>query len=170
MRAFIKFEPALYEKLLGHLLPPHDHREQAAFVFLKVQQSGGQLIFEPVETMCLSPQQFEQQEGDYLELSDETRAMLIKRAHDLGASILEMHSHPGPWPAGFSRADQIGLQETVPHMWWRLKSRPYLAIVVAKSGFDALLWLDGPKVPRHLDGLMVGTELLQPTNLSFGGW
>ena len=107
---------------------------------------------------------------DYLELADKTRAALIKRAHDLDTSLAELHSHPGPWPAGFSYADRLGLQETVPHMWWRLKKRPYLAIVVAKSGFDALLWLDNPKVPRPLDGIVEGSRVLKPTNFSLGGW
>ena len=55
----------------------------------------------------------------------------------MGASLVEMHSHIGPWPAGFSYADRLGLQETVPHMWWRLKKRPYLALVVTNCSFDA---------------------------------
>lgn len=170
MKAFIQLDKQLHQALMAHLLPEYDHREQAAFVFLKAQQSGDQLTFSPAEVLYMQPQQFQHQHGDYLELGDDTRAMIIKRAHDLGASILEMHSHPGPWPAGFSRADQIGLKETVPHMWWRLKNRPYLAIVVAKSGYDALLWLDNPKIPRPLDGIQVGHEVLKPTNLSFQGW
>lgn len=103
-------------------------------------------------------------------MADRTRAALIKRAHDLDASLVELHSHPGPWPAAFSYADRMGLRETVPHMWWRLKKRPYLAFVVASSSFDALVWLDGPKMPRRLDGLVVGERFLRPTNFSLRGW
>ena len=106
----------------------------------------------------------------YLELADEARAGLIKRAHDLGASLIEMHSHPGPWPAAFSLTDRVGLRETVPHMWWRLKGKPYVALVVAHSGFDALVWLDDRRVPRPLDGLLVGDEQFSPTNNSLEGW
>ena len=99
-------------------------------------------------------------------MADGTRAALIKRAHDLEASLVEMHSHPAPWPAAFSYADRMGLSETVPHMWWRLNRRPYLAIVVSPSGFDALLWLDNATLPRALDTLKAGDRMLQPTNNS----
>ena len=123
-----------------------------------------------IEATKLAASDFAVQEGEYLEMADATRARLIKRAHDLGASLVEMHSHPGPWPAAFSPSDRMGLKETVPHMWWRLKGRPYLAIVVAPSDFDALLWLDNPHVPRPLDGVLAGKRLLRPTNKSLKGW
>ena len=118
----------------------------------------------------LSPTDFATQESDYLEMADGTRAALIKRAHDHEASLVEMHSHPAPWPAAFSYADRMGLSETVPHMWWRLNRRPYLAIVVSPSGFDALLWLDNATLPRALDTLKAGDRMLQPTNNSLEGW
>ena len=83
---------------------------------------------------------------DYFELTDEARIGLIKRAHVLQASLAEFHSHLSPWPAAFSLSDRMGLKETVPHMRWRLKRRPYLAVVVAPSGFDALVWSRDPKI------------------------
>ena len=58
------------------------------------------------------------------------------------------------------------LKETVPYIWWRLKKRPYLAIVVTATGFDALVWLDNPNIPLQLDGIIVGKSLLSPTNNS----
>ena len=126
--------------------------------------------FTVVETRKLGREDFAVQEGHYIELADAARAALIKRAHDLGASLIEIHSHLGPWPAGFSPSDRSGLRETVSHMWWRLKSRPYLALVVTETGFDALVWLDNPTQPRTLDALLVGTMTLRPTNLSLEGW
>ena len=111
----------------------------------------------------------EYQEGDYIEMGDETRARLIKRAHDTSTCLIEMHSHLGDWPAGFSYADRLGLKETVTHMWWRLKKRPYLALVVTNSSFDALVWLDNAHKPHRLDVLLAGTEMRTPTNFSLGG-
>ena len=64
--------------------------------------------FEVIDAAKLGPDEFESQLGDYLELADETRARLIKRAHDLQASLVEMHSHPAPFPAAFSPADRPG--------------------------------------------------------------
>ena len=48
----------------------------------------------------------------------------------------------------------MGLLETVPHMFWRLDNRPYVAIVVARSGFDALVWTRDAQKPVPLSGLI----------------
>lgn len=170
MKTLLKMPAGLFDDLTAHLLPRGSLREEAAFLFVIADRADDRIVFNVLETTKLAPADFESQHGDYLELADETRAGLIKRAHDLGASLVEMHSHPGPFPAAFSRADRIGLTETVPHMWWRLRKRPYLALVVAPSGFDALIWLDSAKVPRQLDGVLDGDRLLRPTNNSLGGW
>jgi hypothetical protein len=170
MNSVLKLPPGLFEELLEHLLPARGRHEQAAFLFVTMNRLADHVSFDVLETTKLHAVDYETQATDYLELKDETRAQLIKRAHDLGASLVEMHSHPGPWPAAFSLADRMGLNETVPHMWWRLPKRPYLAIVVARTGFDALLWLDNPKMPRPLGCLLAGDRLLRPTNYSLGDW
>jgi proteasome lid subunit RPN8/RPN11 len=170
MKVFLKMESGVLDALMAHLLPPESRQEQAAFLFARAARSDHAISLETAEMQRLGPSDFVVQEDDYLEMTDATRAALIKRAHDLDASLVELHSHPGPWPAGFSDADRAGLKETVPHMWWRLKKRPYLAIVVAPSGFDALVWLDDPKMPRPLDAILAGSRLLRPTNRSLGGW
>ena len=64
------------------------------------------------------------------------------------------------------RSDLLGLSETVPHMWWRLDKRPYAAIVVAPSGFDAMVWLDSPVSPQELDFFAAGSQILRPTNIT----
>ena len=99
-------------------------------------------------------------------LSDWVRADVIKRAHDLDASIAEFHSHLGPWPAEFSLTDQIGFQDFVPHVMWRLKGRPYLAVVVTPRDIDALVWMSDPKSPQHLDGIRAGDTIVRTTQLS----
>lgn len=170
MKTLLKIRDADYGDVLAHLLPDSNKQEQAAFLFARADRGPVEMTLDVIETEKLGAGDFVAQKSDYLELTDETRARLIKRAHDLEASLVELHSHTGPWLAGFSLSDRIGLAETVPHMWWRLRKRPYLAIVVAKSGFDALLWLDNPKMPRALDGILAGSRIFKPTNLSLGGW
>jgi len=170
MKAILNLGHGLYEELMAHLLLPKCRQEQGAFLFAHTARSDGEIVFEVIEAAKLGPADFAVQEGDYLEMADETRGGLIKRAHDLDASLVEMHSHLGLWPPAFSPSDRMGLAETVPHMWWQLKKRPYLAIVVAGTGFDALLWLDDPKSPRALDGVRAGGRLLRPTNNSLRGW
>lgn len=170
MKVILKLSACDYDDLAAHLLPPGGKQEQAAFLFAACERSARQTRFLVSETRKLHPGDFAAQEGDYLELNDEARAELIKRAHVLGATLVEIHSHLGPWPAAFSDADRAGLRETVPHMWWRLKKKPYLALVMTASGFDALVWIDNARTPTALDGLLTGDRLLKPTNYSLGGW
>jgi proteasome lid subunit RPN8/RPN11 len=170
MKILLRMPEDVFGDLMRHLLPAGSRREEAAFVFASTTRGEETISFDVLAAEKLGHEDFDSQMDDYLELGDAARARLIKRAHDLGASLIEMHSHPGPWPAAFSFADRMGLTETVPHMWWRLPKRPYVAIVVAKSGFDALVWLDNPKIPQALDGLLAGNRLLRPTNNSLKGW
>ena len=170
MKAYLTIEGALYQSLIAHLLTPDSHHEQAAFLFAHSERNDPEVTFAVAGIRLLWPKDFASQENDYLEMADATRANLIKQAHDMTASLIEIHSHLGPWPAAFSLADRRGLKETVPHMWWRLNQRPYLALVVAESGFDALVWMDNPSVPQALDALVVNEQKLVPTNSSLWGW
>lgn len=170
MKSYLHLSNELYDELRVHLLPPGVRLEQAAFLFAKSTQDGATIGFNVIEVRKLWARDFDSQEAAHLELSDETRKWLIKRAHDLGCSLIEMHSHPTPWPAEFSEYDRQGLLETVPHMWWRLANRPYVAIVVAPSGIDALVWLSGPGKPMALGALIAGTQIIKPTNRSLPKW
>ena len=147
MRIVLRLPRGLYEELCHHLLPARVPLEQAAFLFAKWASERGVVWLDVVETARLSADDLAAQHSDYLELSDTCRIGLIKRAHQLGASLVEMHSHIGRWPAAFSEADRAGLLETVPHMRWRLPQRPYVAVVVAATGFDALAWVDDARIP-----------------------
>lgn len=164
MNTRLHFPAGLLDDLMGHLLRPLSIREEAAFLFARPAAEAGS--FDVVEAVKLEGRDFVHRLSDYLELADETRARLIKRAHDLDASLVEMHSHLGPFPAAFSHADMIGLEDTVPYIWWRLKGRPYFAIVVASGGFDALAWLKGPDQPQALQSIVADGRLLHPTNNS----
>lgn len=166
----LKLNAYLHSCLWSHLLPTSTMREQAAFLFCITETSGDGVVFRAVDQTFLYESDFAVQHADYLELNDATRIGLIKRAHAMGTSLAELHSHPGPWPAAFSRSDRIGLKETVPHMCWRLKKRPYLAIVVAPSGFDALVWSCDAKTPKPLAGIDIDGAFMTPTNASLEGW
>lgn len=123
-------------------------------------------VFEYIDWHPIPPDGFLVQSRYYFELTDDARASVIKRAHDLEACLVEFHSHTGLWPATFSASDLIGLQEFVPHVWWRLEGKPYLAIVVTQTGFDGLAWITNPQSPQYLDGIVVEGSVLIPTQLS----
>ena len=157
----------VYEEIRAHLLPGNLAPETAGFIFVVPErQEGGTQVFEYVEWYPVPPDGFVERSPYHLELTDETRAEVIKRAHDLGASVVELHSHTGPYPAAFSPDDQRGLREFVPHIWWRLRKRPYFAMVVTEEDFDGLAWMVDPKEPQHLGGIVVDGEVLEPTRLS----
>ena len=150
----------------AHLLEDEPEAESVGFLFTKHRREGEAHVFETLEWYPVPPEGFLSRNSYHFVLTDQVRAEVIKRAHDLGASVVEFHCHRGPWPARFSLSDQSGFQEFVPHVWWRLRGRPYLAVVVAESDFDSLVWVTGPDTPQHLTGIVVDGTTLEPTRLS----
>lgn len=157
---------AIHAALWRHLLRHESEVEQAAFVFGRYHVKEAKGIFQYVEWLAVPPEGFIVQSEFHFELTDETRASVIKRAHDLGASLIEFHSHAGRWPARFSPSDRIGFREFVHHVMWRLKGRPYAAVVVSRSGHDGLVWLAQADEPRRLGGLLVDGRVLPSTGLT----
>ena len=165
-QVLLDIEPDMYGVVWQHLLSQDQMTESAGFMFVKPVLHGNTQVFEPIEWFPVPPEGFLELTDRHFALTDETRAWIIKRAHDLGASIAEFHSHNGPWPAAFSLTDQMGFQEFVPHVWWRLKGKPYLAVVVAPTGFDGLVWITDSASPRYLDSIVSGNTVHRPTQLS----
>jgi hypothetical protein len=114
--------------------------EHLAFMFTDPEQAGSPLRVR--EIYHVPREGFDFQSDLHISLTDETRALVIKRASDIGGCLVEAHSHKHG-PAGFSRSDLLGFTEWVPHVRWRLRQRPYVALVIAGEHFDALVW-DGP--------------------------
>jgi len=165
-QVFLSVEQEMHAALRAHLLPEDSLLEEVAFLYAHPVAKDGALLFQPAEWQPIAPDGFVYRSELGLELTDETRATVIKRSHDLGTSLVEFHSHTGPWPAQFSPSDWYGFSEFVPHVWWRLKGRPYISVVMTRSGFDALAWTLDPTAPQRLDGIYVGGQLVEPTRLS----
>lgn len=161
--------PEMYQRVRGHVLPQDDEREQVAFLFAKPSPSGTER-FDIIDDALIPSSGFGYQSEFHLELAGGTQGAMIKRAHELGASLVEVHSHRLDAPATFSPSDRAGLNEFVPHVWWRLRGRPYFAIVMGPSSFDALGWTFNPEAPETLSRLEVGSQLLRPTGLSENRW
>jgi hypothetical protein len=128
------------------------------------------MLIETLDIQFVSSCDLEKQCADYLELTDEFRAKVIKKASDANTCLVEAHSHIGQGIAAFSHTDIMGLRETVPHMQWRLPSRPYVALVFAGETFDALAWQANAKIPVPLSRLRVGRRSIRPTNISIKRW
>lgn len=169
MKHILRLDSPLKWALWRHLLPADSNIEQAAFLFTAHTAVGDGLVFDVVAHDLLARSDFAAQYSDYLELADEARMRIIKRAHGLNASVVEVHSHPTSWPAEFSLSDRAGLRDTVPHVRWRLKERPYLAVVVARQSYDALVWAVEGDEPEDLV-VEVDGECLPPTGRSVRSW
>jgi hypothetical protein len=156
----------IYRSIWSHLLPTRFRNEEAGFMYVRPASAKIVYEFEFVDWHPVPPGGFLTRSLYGFELTDESRARVIKHAHDLGASLVEMHSHAGSWPAAFSVSDLIGFAEFLPHVWWRLQGKPYFAVVVTRKSFDGLAWLTGPDSPRRLDRIAVDKTSLVPTKLS----
>ena len=167
MRAVLHLASDDYHRIWQHLFDDGSSMEASGFLFVRHQPEVEQHTFVYLEWYPVPPDGYAVRNDFHFELTDEVRAQVIKRAHDLGASIVEVHSHGGSWPAVFSPSDQWGFREFVPHVWWRLRGRPYLAVVATRRDFDGLVWITGPEDPQRLDGIVVDEHMLMPTGLSF---
>jgi hypothetical protein len=168
--ARISLPSKLLQSLRGHLLRRDGTCEEAAFVFAQANIDGERLVFEYVDWLPILPAGFESRSAYYLELGDETRAAIIKRAHDLGTSVIEFHSHPRQRRACFSWSDLHGFDEFVPHIMWRLKGRPYAAVVFAPGSVDGLAWVRPNNGAIPVRGLTTESETVTATGLTIANW
>jgi proteasome lid subunit RPN8/RPN11 len=161
---FLDLRAGLKEELWAQLL--QNHTEQVAIVFAVVEPKDDAIVFSTKDAYLATAADFEIQSEFHVELADEARARIIKRAWDTGTSPVEFHSHPGDcWGAKFSPSDISGFSEYVPHCRWRLRGRPYLAVVVSPAGMDALAWTGTDGKPVGLDAIRpAGSTAIIPTN------
>jgi hypothetical protein len=138
--------------------------EQVGFFLAAYEPT--QRVFEVHDWRLIGRSGFDYQSPYHVTLTDETKVEVIRWAWDSGASIIEAHSHDGVYPAEFSSSDQLGLREWVPHLFWRLRARPYAAIVTADDQFDAIAWIEAADQPEQVDwielddGLKMGATAL----------
>ena len=153
--------------LWDDLLQQDPDLETAGFLYASSRAEGASVVFEARHWYLVPDDGYARRTDRYLELKDEIRGDVIQRAHTTGLTLVEFHSHLEPAPAAFSFSDHAGFSDFVPYVRWRLKGRPYLAVVVAESGFDGLAWLGSSKQPCLLDGIDEEGEFIESTGISF---
>lgn len=146
---------------LGHAL------EQAEeVVFLYATEIEGVLQVDGIEIMADAD--IASRSRIHVELADAVRPRTIKTAWDTKRCLIESHSH-GKWGvAEFSRSDLLGFEEWVAHVRWRLRGRPYVALVKAGETWDALAWVNdqGPDTIEVIEVIRSNTliDRIAPTN------
>lgn len=166
MKLYLTLPEQIRQHIWSHLLPEDFTAEEAAFMFVRRERKNGVFAFTYLEWYPVQPAGFVRQNQYHFELTDEVRAEVIKKAHDLEASLVELHSHEAKLPIAFSPTDFMGFRDFVPHVWWRLKGRPYLAVVISKTGCDGLVWLNSPEESQKLDAISTEKIVIKPTGFS----
>lgn len=170
MKVSLDMPLKMRNEIWTHLLPEPASTEEAGFGFAKFSTQGKSCQFKLHDWLAFDDSDFVYKEGDYLHLNDEARIRVIKHAHNTDTCLVEFHSHPFPYPAKFSYADKNGLDQLVPHLWWRLKHRPFLAVVVAPENFDGIAWVESPDCPIPLNSINDSQRVTQTTGLSIDLW
>ncbi len=126
------------EIVASHWTPLERHlsqegMQQAGFLFCDFRNNDGINRFVSKDFYLAKVEDFDHQSDCHITLTDELLARLIKCAWDSGTSIVEFHSHPKAiHNVSFSPSDRAGLQDIVAYITWRLKGRPYAAVVVGR--------------------------------------
>ena len=135
--------------LFAHLAAGHE--EQLAFMLASPTVGG----FAITDIRTVGWPGLDDQTAWHLALADDEKAAVIKWAHVAGGVLVEAHVHLGGHPAGFSAYDLDNLAEWVPHLRWRLRHRPYLALVFSGRTFDGLAWLTSLHEPEQVSSLTI---------------
>jgi hypothetical protein len=161
MDTLIRLPSTLYEDLARHMR--RSELEEVAFLAARPEAEGALDAF---ELYRVEPECFAFQSDFHVRLSDQGRQAVIAWAHDREAALIEAHAHRDRWPAEFSPSDMSGLGDWVPHVRWRLRRRPYAALVFADSSYDGLAWTAAATTPDGVAALSIDGRLLEPTRLT----
>lgn len=166
--------PAAFDELHRYLDQP---RERVAFlaaapdladersVVPGTEPESGQ-VWRVLEVMYLDDDHdYDYQGYAGAELTGDVRPRVLTWADKLDAALIEVHSHgEGPVPTTFSSTDLRGLAELVPGLVWRLRGRPYGAIVFGgRTDHDSLVWMSRGSAPTPIGVLLVGATQSRPT-------
>ncbi len=163
MAVSLALSAELFRDLLAHLYSSDE--EEVAFLFSAPPYPAEQLSI--IEMYPVPAQGYTRHSPYHVALTDRVRADVITRATELGACLVEVHSHEDGPPACFSPTDLSGFEEWVPHVRWRLGGRTYVALVFAAESFDALVWKQGTAASGPLAGIAVeGETPLIPTGIT----
>ena len=102
-----------------------------------------------------------------MELADAVRPRILSWATRPDVALVEVHSHGQlSHKTTFSPTDLDGLAEVVPQMLWRLRGRPYAAVVFGANEVDALAWCHGGQLPTAPSSIVLGDLSLTPTGIA----
>jgi len=156
----------IHDRIRDHLF--QSELEQAAFLFASTEVDAGGIRFHVQDCYLVPSAGWDVQMDVYLEMSDEERAKILKMARDRNAAIIDCHSHPhSQEEVWFSPSDLAGITEFGQYVKWKLKGRPFAALVFAEASIDGVVWHGEFAGAEPLSALSIeGQARLRPT----GSW
>jgi hypothetical protein len=110
--------------------------EQVAFFLARPVPDGVRLV----DARAMGPADFDHQSAVHVSLAEHVRPELIAWAWERHLCLVEAHTHVRGDPVCLSPTDLSGLSDWVPHVWWRLRGRPYAALVFGDETVDGIAW------------------------------
>lgn len=162
MSTILSIDKHHYKHIRKYLL--QNHLEQVCFLFYNAIWDDRALNLSVVDYYLAIPQDYTYQSAFHIELNDACQAKIIKKAWDQQLSLGEIHSHPTSYKAYFSSSDISGFKEFVPHVWWRLKKGPYIAIILSQRDVDAIAWVKDPEAHEQVKEIRMGSDIVYPSN------
>lgn len=157
MKYAVTVPPAAEREVRAHLF--QNDLEQGAFLFASPSQSGDIITLAVVDAYLVPPEGWDVQHDVYLEMSDEERARIMKRARDGRTAIIDCHSHPDSGTSvAFSPSDRHGITQFAAYAKWKLEGRPYTALVWGEASIDAVAWYGDFNEARPVDEIRLLTE------------
>jgi hypothetical protein len=141
------------DRLRDHLDRGAD--EKLAFMLARVDGDDARVI----DLWLIEDASYDIQTPWHLSLGDDTLGGVIRWAHGASATLIEAHVHRDGDPARFSWSDWAGLDAFVPHAFWRLSHRPYIALVFGETTFDGLVWRQAATTPEPVESVIVEGQL-----------
>ena len=158
----VNFTPRSYQDILAYI--QKTKTEQVVFLFLAPTAESQTTSYDVVDYYLVPSHELIFESQYHAELTEEAQAKVIKMAWDKQLILGEIHSHPGSYEGTtFSPSDLNGFKDFVPHIWWRLKGKPYVAFVFGKGEFDSLVWLSNPHDPSDVAEILTEGKPHVPT-------
>lgn len=148
---------------VGHLRGAHER-----VLFFAAAAAPGRAVVED----CLLLDDSDLEPGPWcVQMTDEAQQRVFRWAAKRDGWLIEAHSHLGRLgdPAKFSSVDTSGLTDWVPHVRWRLRGRPYAALVFGPKSIDGVGWVGAKGIaPVPVAAWDAGGVSSASTGLSIG--
>jgi hypothetical protein len=115
--------------------------EQGAFLFAEAKREDGELNLVAADYYLVPASGWEAQVEFYLQMKDSERAKIMKLAREKNLCAIDCHSHPRACDdVWFSPSDVAGITEFAQYAKWKLRGKPFAAMVWGEQSVDAVLW------------------------------